>query len=131
MIWKILRFATQGTVLLPHRLTHLTMHPFIGDVLDENGESKWSLVNFDFSRLDFIDPTGVVVASNLIDYLREAGVKVKFRINMGEEEKDVAVKLVKVETLLDEELEEYFYSLPLPDDTQCGIGSFRAKYLKM
>lgn len=80
MIWKILSFASEGEVLLPSRLTHQTMHPFISQAVDENGDARWSTVAFNFGRLSFIDPTGVVVVSNLIDYLRESGVKVKFRI---------------------------------------------------
>jgi anti-sigma regulatory factor (Ser/Thr protein kinase) len=56
------------------------MHQFISEAIDENGDARWSTVTFDFGRLSFIDPTGVVVASNLIDYLREAGVRVKFRV---------------------------------------------------
>lgn len=80
MIWNVLRGGREGVVLLPYRLTHLTMHPFIGGALDENGDPRYSQIKFDFARLSFIDPTGVVVASNLIDYLRQRGVKVKFHI---------------------------------------------------
>jgi anti-sigma regulatory factor (Ser/Thr protein kinase)/anti-anti-sigma regulatory factor len=79
MIWSRFRPRGEGIVLLPHRLTHETMHPFIDLALDEQGMPRYDVVRFDFSRITFIDPTGVVVVSNLIDYLREGGVKVKFR----------------------------------------------------
>src|SRR5688572_12274961 len=83
MIWKRLLGVTEGAVELPFRLTHETMHPFIAGALDDQGDPRYSHIAFDFSRLNkpggFDDPTGIVVLSNLIDYLRQCGVKVKFR----------------------------------------------------
>lgn len=65
---------------MPNRLTRGTMYPFIGQAVDGNGDPRLDRITFDYSKLEFIDPTGVVVVSNLIDYLRRLGVKVKFRI---------------------------------------------------
>jgi anti-anti-sigma regulatory factor len=70
----------EQTVVLPHNLTKETMQSLISQVLDEDGQSKWSRVRFDFSALTFIDPTGVVVLCNLVDYLRRVGATVKVRI---------------------------------------------------
>ena len=78
MILDIL--SRERTVVLPHRLTKETMQSFTAQVVDEAGEPRWSRVRFDLSRLSFIDPTGVVVLANLVDYLRRAGAKVKVRI---------------------------------------------------
>lgn len=66
--------------MLPHRLTKETMQLLISQVVDEDGQSKWSRVRFDCSVLEFIDPTGVVVLCNLVDYLRRVGATVKVRV---------------------------------------------------
>src|SRR5713226_4908539 len=73
-------FSWSETVLLPHRLTMETMQSLITQVVDEHGEPKFSRVRFDSSRLEFIDPTGVVVLANLVDYLRRVGAKVTVRV---------------------------------------------------
>src|SRR5260221_8850856 len=80
MIWNLLRGQREGKLVLPLRLTGETMYPFIAGALDEKGVPRFEVINFDFSRISFIDPTGVVVTSNLIDYLRFHGVKVRFQI---------------------------------------------------
>jgi anti-anti-sigma regulatory factor len=79
MIWNVLYSAGKGIIDLPNQLTRDTMHPFINQAIDGNGDSRWGRITFDFSKLEFIDPTGVVVVSNLIDYLRRADVKVKLK----------------------------------------------------
>ena len=71
----------EQTVVLPHRLTKETMQSLISQVVDEDGQCKWSRVRFDLSALEFIDPTGVVVLCNLVDYLRRVGANVKVHIN--------------------------------------------------
>jgi len=52
------------------------MQSLISQVVDAEGTVQHSRVRFDFSRLEFIDPAGVVVLCNLVDYLRELDVKV-------------------------------------------------------
>ena len=56
------------------------MLSLISQVVEDDGECRWSRVRFDCARLEFIDPTGVVVLCNLIDYLRRVGVNVKVRV---------------------------------------------------
>jgi anti-sigma regulatory factor (Ser/Thr protein kinase) len=74
------RLMDEQKVMVPHSLTKETMQLLISQVLDEDGLSKWSRVKLDFGRLDFIDPTGVVVLCNMVDYLRRVGTTVKVRI---------------------------------------------------
>ncbi len=74
------RLIGEQTVVLPYRLTKETMQLLISQVVDDAGDSKWSRIRFDFSVLEFIDPTGVVVLCNLVDYLRRVGANVKVRI---------------------------------------------------
>ncbi len=57
-----------------------TMQSLIAQVVDEHGEPKFSRVRLDSSRLEFIDPTGVVVLANLVDYMRRVGAKVTVRV---------------------------------------------------
>src|SRR5258706_50245 len=73
-------FTWEQTILLPHRLTRETMQSLITKVVDDQGEPRFSRVRFDSSRLEFIDPTGVVVLANLVDYLRRVGARVRVRV---------------------------------------------------
>jgi anti-sigma regulatory factor (Ser/Thr protein kinase) len=57
------------------------MQFLIQKVVDEDGHPRWSSVRLEFLRLSFIDPTGVVVLANLVDYLRRMGTKVKVRVS--------------------------------------------------
>lgn len=77
MVWKI---VTPGSklVLLPAHFTSATMTRFIGQVVDEQRNAQCDEIFFDFSRLMFIAPEGVVVLCNLIEYLARLGVKVFF-----------------------------------------------------
>ena len=77
MIWKILS-KSELTVRLPFVLRRDTIYPLIDSVLDENLNPKVSKVIFDFSGLNFIEPVGVTVLSNLIEVLKKAGVKSAF-----------------------------------------------------
>lgn len=54
------------------------MYPFIDKAIDEQCDAKCSKVIFDFSNLAWIEPVGVVVLSNLIEYFKKVGVKVSF-----------------------------------------------------
>ena len=56
-----------------------TMYPFIDKVIDEQCDAKCSELTFDFSKINFVKPVGVVVLSNLIEYLRKTKVKVRFK----------------------------------------------------
>jgi anti-sigma regulatory factor (Ser/Thr protein kinase)/ABC-type transporter Mla MlaB component len=56
------------------------MQSLISQVIDEEGNPLWSRVRFDLARLEFIDPTGVVVLCSLIDYLKRMNVGANVRI---------------------------------------------------
>jgi anti-sigma regulatory factor (Ser/Thr protein kinase) len=76
-MWKVSQFGPV-TAKLPRTLNDETMYHFIGTVLDEQKDSKCETVTFDFSSLEFIYPVGIVVLSNLIEYLDRMKVKVRF-----------------------------------------------------
>jgi len=78
---SINKLLGERTIVLPHRLTRETMQSFTSQVVDDSGEPLWSRVRFDLGPLTFIDPTGVVVMCNLVDYLRRVGVKVRVKIS--------------------------------------------------
>lgn len=78
MIWKIL-FPVERAVLLPLIFNAETMLPFLAEVVDEQRDAKCSKVIFDFSRLTFVEPVGVVVLSNVIEYFKTLGCKVSFK----------------------------------------------------
>jgi anti-sigma regulatory factor (Ser/Thr protein kinase) len=76
MIWQILR-KQELEVLLPSRFTRVTMYPLIAEAIDDNADAKCERITFNFERLTWIDPVGIVVLSNLFEYLTRIGVKVK------------------------------------------------------
>lgn len=67
MIWNVI-FPVERTVLLPQAFNADTMYPFLSQVVDEQRNAKCSKVIFDFDRLKFIEPVGIVVLSNVIEY---------------------------------------------------------------
>lgn len=78
MIWKVL-FPIERTVLLPQSFNADTMLPFLSQVVDEQRDAKCSKVVFDFARLGFVEPVGVVVLSNVIEYFKLLKCKVAFK----------------------------------------------------
>lgn len=78
MIWNVL-FPSERTVLLPQTFNADTMLNFLSQIVDEQRDAKCSKVTFDFSRLSFVEPVGVVVLSNVIEYFRLLKCKVSFK----------------------------------------------------
>jgi anti-sigma regulatory factor (Ser/Thr protein kinase)/anti-anti-sigma regulatory factor len=78
VIWKILT-RSEITVELPSPFNVWTMYKFVDQMLSEQRDAKCSKVYFDFTKVTFIEPVGVVVLSNLIEYLRKVGVAVLFK----------------------------------------------------
>jgi anti-sigma regulatory factor (Ser/Thr protein kinase) len=72
----ILRKSTQ--VKLPACLDGKNIRNFLSTLFDDEGEPKCGRIEFDFAPLDFIDPVGVVVLSNIIEYIHKEGGSVKF-----------------------------------------------------
>lgn len=61
-------------IKLPKFFNVHTMYEFIGQALTDEGDARASRIHFDFSDLEFIEPVGVVVLSNLVEYLRRCKV---------------------------------------------------------
>ena len=78
MIWNVI-FPVERTVLLPQAFNADTMLPFLSQVIDEQRNARCSKVVFDFARLSFVEPVGVVVLSNVIEYFRLLKCKVAFK----------------------------------------------------
>lgn len=66
-------------VFLPARFERTTMYQLIEQVIDTNLQPKGSEIVFNFNSLGFIEPVGVTVLSNLIEWLFKREVKVFFR----------------------------------------------------
>lgn len=58
---------------LPKNLGMSTMYGVIRRAITDTGDARGRRVNLDFSRLEFVESVGVVVLSNLIEYLRKCG----------------------------------------------------------
>jgi anti-sigma regulatory factor (Ser/Thr protein kinase) len=67
-------FGDKLDIKLPKHANANSMYAFIGQALDNEGDARASRIHLDFSDLDFIDPVGVVILSNLIEYLRRCRV---------------------------------------------------------
>jgi anti-sigma regulatory factor (Ser/Thr protein kinase) len=81
-MWNIL-FKSDIEIQLPVNFNVVTMYPFIDKVIDEQCDAKCSKLTFDFSTLRFIEPVGIVVLSNFIEYLKKIKVKVFFKGHKG------------------------------------------------
>ncbi|WP_339246931.1 ATP-binding protein [Paenibacillus sp. FSL R10-2796] len=66
-------------VELPSRFTRESMYPFIKQILDEEMLPRDEKIIFDFRPLEFIQPVGITVLSNLIGKLQKHGSSVSFR----------------------------------------------------
>ncbi|CAJ0781872.1 ATP-binding protein [Ralstonia chuxiongensis] len=77
MIWNLLSPRTQK-VPLPHNFNKDSMYALVDHIMDEQQDCRYSRIDFDFGRLRFIEPDGVSVLSNLIEYLKHSGARVTF-----------------------------------------------------
>jgi hypothetical protein len=64
---------------LPKRFNSDTMYGFLGQALTPEGNIRFRTIDFNFGGLALIEPVGVVVLSNLVEFLRLAGVKGSLR----------------------------------------------------
>jgi anti-sigma regulatory factor (Ser/Thr protein kinase) len=78
MIWNVL-FKEEITIDLPKTFNAISMYRFIDKAIDEQCDAKCSKIYFNFSTLSFIEPVGVVVLSNLIEYFNIIKVRVFFK----------------------------------------------------
>jgi len=63
-------------VTLPHRLNVETMYDVIGRAIDEHQKARGQDITFDFSGLSFVDPDGMTVLSNLLEWLKKREVRI-------------------------------------------------------
>jgi hypothetical protein len=71
-------------ISLPKTFNSETMYGFLSQALTPEGNIRYRTIDFDFGDLDFIEPVGVVVLSNLVEFLRRAGVTGFFRSVWGD-----------------------------------------------
>ena len=79
MVWKKF-FSPKEKVKteLPHRFNASTMIKFIDDTINKQTSTKCKKIYVSFSTLVYIEPIGVVVLSNLIEYFDKIKVDVVF-----------------------------------------------------
>jgi hypothetical protein len=64
-------------ILLPARFDGTTLSEVAAEVVKKVGSGEWPQeIEFDFSKLDFIQPAGVVFLSNLGHWLSEHGSRI-------------------------------------------------------
>lgn len=80
---------------LPKRFNSDTMYGFLGQALTPEGNIRFRTIDFNFGGLHTIEPVGVVVLSNLVEFLRLAGVKGNLRGVWGEGSAQGGNKAVK------------------------------------
>lgn len=88
MIWNI-RFKKNLEVKVPRTFNVTSMYGLVSEIFDENLDARCSSIILDFSRLEFIEPVGVVILSNIIESLKKSKVKYSFK---NHEERTVANK---------------------------------------
>jgi anti-sigma regulatory factor (Ser/Thr protein kinase) len=76
-MWNILS-PDKLVIQLPKTFNGNSMYQFMKKALNEQGDAQCKEITFDFIDLEFIEPTGVVVLSNLIEYFLKIGVTTRF-----------------------------------------------------
>lgn len=76
-MWTILS-SDKLVIPLPRTFNGNSMFPFIKKALNEQGDAQCKEITFDFIDLEFIEPIGVVILSNLIEYFLKIGVTTRF-----------------------------------------------------
>lgn len=66
-------------IFTPARLNRHTMYSLIDKVIDEDMHPRSSQVTINFRTLDFIEPTGVTILSNITEWLLKRDVKVSYK----------------------------------------------------
>lgn len=66
-------------VNLPQRLKRETMYDFISSVIDQDRQPTAREIVLDFSTLEFIEPVGVTVLSNVTEWLLAKDVTVRYK----------------------------------------------------
>lgn len=81
MLSKVMQLVRPVTVVvkLPWNFNRKSVNVVLDEIFDESLELRCNKVAFDFHRLNFIDPIGVTVLSNVIEYLRSKGVSWELR----------------------------------------------------
>lgn len=80
MIWGILR--KKRNYILPARCNMETLLPLISGTIEENTSPRMTKLTFSCKAVQDADPIGIVVLSNLIEFLRNQGTDAKI-INVG------------------------------------------------
>src|SRR5690625_2889388 len=65
---------------LPYTFNKNTMYPFIESVINNRMEPKSGKIRFIFNKLGFIEPSGVTILSNVIEWLKQRNVKITFSV---------------------------------------------------
>lgn len=78
MIFKKFDFSEKIVISLPVNFNLNSMRQFIKEAVEQQAEKNTKSITFDFSKLNFIEPEGVVVLANTIEHFRQARVQVKF-----------------------------------------------------
>ena len=76
---SVLESDDATTVFLPVSFNAESMYPFLGRALAICASDGCLTLYLDFRNFRFIEPVGMVVLSNLIDYVRRRGTAVVFR----------------------------------------------------
>lgn len=76
---------------LPRVFNADTMTTFTSQVIDDQRKPIFSRITFDFGNSDFIEPVGVVILSNVIEYLKSHQCKIDF---IGHTQKTVVTKFL-------------------------------------
>lgn len=66
-------------IVLPFKFTRDTMYFVLDQALEKDLSAKSKNILLDFKRLEFVDPTGITVLSNLIEFLKKQGVHVTYQ----------------------------------------------------
>ncbi len=68
---------------IPPNMNDETMYPLISSIIGSDGRPIVSDLTLDFGSLEFIEPVGVTILSNVIEWLKKGGIATRVQLGQG------------------------------------------------
>ena len=78
MVFSLILPKEAKEIVLPRTLNHGTIFLLINGVIGPDDRPLYQKIKFNWHNVEFAEPVGVTVLSNVIEFLRKSGVRVTF-----------------------------------------------------
>lgn len=71
--------SSKTTVVLPREISIKTIDSILEPIIDGKMECEYDIVSFDFREIEWIEPTGITVLTNLFEWLSQEDVRLLYK----------------------------------------------------